>query len=56
MRSSRRADLLHFGPPPWDFDPPLEALPNGLPDDRSRNIFSESARATYRRLPGPVSA
>ena len=42
--------------PHWDFDSPLEALPPGLPEDLARKIFSENARATYRRLPAPVSA
>jgi uncharacterized protein len=42
--------------PHWDFDSPREALPRGLRDDLARKIFSENARATYRRLPAPVNA
>jgi predicted TIM-barrel fold metal-dependent hydrolase len=42
--------------PHWDFDSPVEALPRGLPDDLARKIYAENARATYRRLPAPVTA
>jgi uncharacterized protein len=51
-------ELLCFSTdyPHWDFDSPLEALPPGLGEDLTRKIFSENARATYRRLPAPVTA
>ena len=59
QRRSRAAyELICFSCdcPHWDFDSPLQALPNGLPHDLARKIVCENARATYRRLPAPVSA
>ncbi|MBA2636682.1 MAG: amidohydrolase [Solirubrobacterales bacterium] len=41
--------------PHWDFDSPLEALPQGLPEELSRKIFYENARATYTKLPAAVA-
>lgn len=40
--------------PHWDFDNPFMTLPPGLPEDLQRKIFSENARAIYRKLPRPA--
>jgi predicted TIM-barrel fold metal-dependent hydrolase len=40
--------LLSSDYPHWDFDSPQRALPGGLPEDLTRRIFAENARAIYR--------
>jgi predicted TIM-barrel fold metal-dependent hydrolase len=41
--------------PHWDFDSPLEALPQGMPEDVLKKIYYDNARATYTKLPAPVA-
>ncbi|MBO0872201.1 MAG: amidohydrolase, partial [Pseudonocardia sp.] len=37
--------------PHWDFDSPLEALPQGMPDDLRRKIFHQNAKNSYPKMP-----
>ncbi|ODU06170.1 MAG: amidohydrolase [Pseudonocardia sp. SCN 72-86] len=42
--------------PHWDFDSPVEALPNDIPESLKRKLYFDNAAATYQRLPAKVTA
>lgn len=37
--------------PHWDFDSPWESLPQGIPNDLQRKLFSENAKKAYPKMP-----